>query len=263
MRTRVQYEKVTIDALPLVRDMPALTARQMAAADRIASEELGIPLEALMENAAHQIAVATRLFLGDVAGRRIVAVAGTGNNGGDALAALRHLHGWGAHAQALVAAPHEALRPLAALQREILTRTGIPTADTSPLDAERLAERVAGADVVLDGLLGYNAKGAPRGEVARLVHVLAVHGSGRIVAVDLPSGLDPDSGAALGEVVVAADLTVTLALPKTGLLAHEAESLVGELVLADIGIPPEAYARFGVDARAVFAQGDLIRVAPR
>ena len=86
---------MTLETLPIARNVPSVTAAQMAEADRVAAE-MGIPLEALMENAAHQIAWATRAFLGDVEGKLVVALVGSGNNGGDALGALRHLAGWGA-----------------------------------------------------------------------------------------------------------------------------------------------------------------------
>ncbi len=253
---------MTLDALPVVRHVPTATAAQMAEADRVASEELRIPLEALMENAAHQVAVATRLFLGGaVAGRDVVAVCGTGNNGGDALAALRHLRGWGARVEAYVAGPRERLRPLAALQHDVLAGLGVPLHDTRDLDDRTVVGRLRRADALLDGLLGYSARGAPRGEIARTIR-LCEAGARPVVAVDLPSGLDPDTGAAPGDAVTAA-LTVTLGLPKAGLLAAAARDRVGELVLADIGIPPEAYRSLGIDARAVFAEGDLLRVAPR
>ena len=100
---------MTIASLPTlsVRDVPLATATQMAEADRVASQELGIPLEVLMENAARQIAIATRLFVGGIAGKDVVAVVGSGNNGGDALGALRHLAAWGARAEAYVGASRE------------------------------------------------------------------------------------------------------------------------------------------------------------
>ena len=258
---------MSLESLPLVRDVPVATAAQMAEADGKAVE-LGIPLEALMENAAHQIAVATRLWLGgSVAGKDIVAICGTGNNGGDALAALRHLHGWGAHVEAYLSAPRDTLRPLAALQYDVLTRLAIRVHAAPTLTDHDLVERLRRADVQLDGLLGYSASGAPRGEIARLILMSVAGGRpGQIVAVDIPSGLDPDTGARLGDrtgTTVRAALTVTLALPKTGLLAPAAREWVGELVLADIGIPSEAYAGHDIDVGDVFARGDLVRVAPR
>ncbi len=246
--------------LPVLPDPPTATAAQMAEADRTATTAFGIPLEALMENAARQVAAATRLFLGGADGADVVALAGTGHNGGDALAALRHLRGWGARVEAFVAGPRDRLRPLALLQHDILARLGVAVHETAPLDDRRLVERLRAADVVLDGLLGYSVSGAPHGEIARLV---TLADGRRVVAVDLPSGLHPDTGATLGATAsgaIHAALTVTLALPKAGLVRAEAREWVGELVLADIGIPAEAYGASGPDAHAVFVAGDLLRI---
>jgi NAD(P)H-hydrate epimerase len=219
----------------------------MAEADRIASEELGIPLEALMENASHQIAVAARLFLGGVAGKRIVAFAGTGNNGGDALGALRHLSGWGAKVGVVLSGQAERLRPLARRQHDILAKCGVAN--------DALADD---ADLLIDGLLGYSVSGPPRGAVADLIR--AANASRRpILAVDLPSGLHPDTGEPLG-VTIRAAITVTLALPKRGLIATRSHTLVGELLLADIGIPPQAFDRLTIETRGLFESGDLVRI---
>lgn len=236
-----------LDALPAVREVPSATAAQMAEVDRIASEELGIPLELLMENASHQIATAARLFLGDAAGTRIVAFAGSGNNGGDALGALRHLSGWGAKVGAVLSGPPERLRPLARRQLDNLSSLGV-THQTAADDA----------DLLLDGLLGYSVSGPPRDAVADLIR--AANASRLpILAVDLPSGLQPDTGEPLG-VTIRAALTVTLALPKRGLLGTRSQALVGDLLLADIGIPPQAFDRLAIETRGLFEHGDLVRI---
>ncbi len=255
---------MSIADLPELRDPPVATAAQMAEADRVASTELGIPLEVLMENAARQVAAATRSFLGGADGKRIAAVCGTGNNGGDALGALRHLHGWGAEVEAYVAGPRGGLRPLAALQYDILARLGVAIHDASTIAQRDLVHRLGPQDAVLDGLLGYSTTAAPRGEIARLIQTVFAGGERhQIVAVDLPSGLHPDtgenlSGTPMGSVPAA--LTVTLALPKAGLLRESARRYVGDLVLADIGIPAKAYERLGIAAQRLFAAGDLVRI---
>jgi len=256
---------VTIDALPVVRaaDAPVATATQMAEIDRLASAELGISLEALMENASRQIAAATRVVFGDRALQDVVAVTGTGNNGGDALGALRYLHQAGARVEAYLVTAREGLRPLARQQCDSLERLGVPIHETTSATDWTLVDRLKRADVVIDGLLGYGARGAPRGEVLRMITVVVAGGYGRVVAVDIPSGLDPDTGTRLGDMratPVQAALTVTLGLPKPGLLADVARSHVGELLVADIGIPAEPFARLGIEMRGLFARGSLVRV---
>ena len=245
------------DQLPAVRDVPTATAAQMAEVDRVASE-LGIPVEALMASAGHQVARVVRLWSGGRVSRRdVVAIAGTGNNGGDALVALRWLHGWGATVRGVLSGPADRLRPAAKRQHDALRAIGVELFDgaADPAAAGAAIER---CDVVLDGLLGYSARGAPRGAVAELIH--ATDGTrATIVAVDLPSGLDPDTGGAAGA-VIRAGLTVTLALPKPGLLADDARHRVGTLILADIGIPSAAFARVGIDTTALFSSGDIVRV---
>jgi NAD(P)H-hydrate epimerase len=220
----------------------------MAEADRFASEELGIPLEVLMENAAHQVAVAARLFLRGVAGKRIVAFAGSGNNGGDALGGLRHLSGWGAAVGMILSGPVERLRPLARRQFDILAKLSVP----------RDAAAVDDADLLIDGLLGYSVAGPPRDAVADLIR--AANASRiPILAVDLPSGLHPDTGEPLG-VAIRAALTVTLALPKRGLIETRSRALVGDLLLADIGIPSQAFDRLTIETRGLFEDADLVRI---
>jgi NAD(P)H-hydrate epimerase len=221
----------------------------MAEADRIASEELGIPLEVLMENAARQVAAAARAFLGgSVARRRIVALVGSGNNGGDALGAIRHLSGWGADVRAVLSGPADRLRPLARRQHDILAALGLPLANAD----------LAGAELIIDGLLGYNVSGPPRDAVADLVRA-ANASRVPILAVDLPSGMHPDTGEPLG-VAVRAAVTATLALPKRGLIETRSRALVGDLLLADIGIPPQAFDRLSIETRGLFESGDLVRI---
>lgn len=238
---------MTTDTLPSLNAVPVATAAQMAEVDRIAAEELGISLDLLMENACRQVATVARLFLGDVSGKRIVAFVGTGNNGGDALGALRRLSGWGAEVGAVLSGPVERLRPLARKQHDLLAARSVARDAT-----------VEDADLLIDGLLGYSASGPPRGAVADLIRAANVSRV-PILAVDVPSGLHPDTGEPLG-VTIRAALTVTLALPKRGLLVTRSSALVGELILADIGIPPEAFGRLGIKTRGLFDRGDLVRI---
>lgn len=249
---------VTFDDLPALRAVPSVTAAQMATVDRVTIEELLIPVEVLMENAGRQVAAAARALLGGrVAGKRVIALVGAGNNGGDAAVALRHLVNWGARVCAEVAAPQDRVRDTTRLQT---TRLLLATTWEAAIvhEAWQKGVRDFDADLIVDGLLGYSARGAPRETIAKLIDV-ANASNVPILAVDLPSGIEPDTGAAPG-VAIHAAATVTLALPKLGLLDPRAHECVGELVLADIGIPHAACARVGVDTWRLFEQGDLVRV---
>jgi len=249
---------VSLDDLPVLREVPAVTAAQMAEVDRIAIQELRLPVEVLMENASRQIAAAARLFLGgSVAGKRVIGLVGTGNNGGDAAGALRHLVNWGARVGAEVAGPQERQRETVRAQA---VRLLLATTWEVPIvhDAWQKGPRDLEADLLLDGLLGYSARGAPRDTVAKLIDA-ANAARVPILSVDLPSGIDPDTGRTPGMAIVA-KATVTLALPKAGLLARGAGDVVGELLLADIGIPHVAFSRVGVDTRRLFVDGDLVRI---
>ncbi len=256
----------TLDELPIVHAPPAVTAAQMAEVDRAATRDLGIALEMLMENASRAVAHAARICLGgSIVGRRVVALSGHGSNGGDALGAARHLLNWGARVTCVVAGSPTALRPVPRRQFDILVAMRASPAGTAlgrggaVAEEAPLEQELARAELVLDGLLGYSIAGAPRGDIAALIR-LANGSRAPILAIDLPSGMHPDTGAPLGLTIRAA-FTVTLALPKTGLLAAAARDLVGELLLCDIAIPPLVYERFGLDASRVFAEGDLVRIA--
>ncbi len=243
-----------LEDLPAVRGIPRVTAAQMAEVDRAAVEELGMSIEMLMENAARGIARACAAVLGALGGRRIVCLAGTGNNGGDALAAARRLHGWGAAVRCVLSSPRDALHgELNKRQHDIAMRIGVPIAGADDAHLEA-------AELIVDGLLGYSVRGAARGNVELLIRE-ADRSRVPILAIDLPSGLDPDSGIPLG-IAIRAAATVTLAMPKAGLVGTAARALVGELLLADIGVPPAVYERFGIDARGCFRDGDLVRVIP-
>ena len=206
--------------------IPLLTSAQVREVDRLASERFRVPISWLMEAAGWQVARHCRT--------RTLVVCGKGNNGGDGLAAARHLHRWGRLAGVACLQP-DRLSGLAAEQAEALRATGVEIA-TRP--------DFSGAQVVLDALLGTGLSRPAEGPVAGWIE--AVNGSGlRVVSVDVPSGLDADSGRAEGACVNAA-LTVTLGLPKAGLLSGEGPARAGEVWVADIGVPFEAYAELGI-----------------
>jgi NAD(P)H-hydrate epimerase len=180
---------------------------------------------------------------GGVAGAAVLVVAGSGNNGGDAL-----------HAAALLAdlgATVSILPTTARMHREGLEAALAAGAGLRPLDEDPsvLAELARGADVILDGILGTGTAGAPmlrgraRDVVAALLPVVGGRStSGRrplVVAVDLPSGIGVDDGSVPDPTVLRADLTVTFGGVKTGLMSSPAAEYAGRIVAVDIGITDE------------------------
>jgi NAD(P)H-hydrate epimerase len=234
--------------------VPAVAAAQMREVDRIMVEDLGISLLQMMENAGRAFAELTRIQLSGLNRRRVVILAGRGGNGGGGMAAARRLATWGAEARVVLAHPEAALAEAPAHQLASLRAIGVPVHGIAEADS-----LVHDADVVLDALLGYSLDGPPRGPEARLIRTANSSGV-PILALDLPSGLDPDRGQP-HDPTIRAVRTMALALPKVGLLRPEAAGSVGELWLADISVPASAYARFGINPGPLFAQSDLIHVA--
>jgi hydroxyethylthiazole kinase-like uncharacterized protein yjeF len=199
--------------------LPSLTSSQVRQVDALVADRFGISIEWLMEAAGWQVA---RLVDG-----RAVVVCGAGNNAGDGFAAARHLHRWGRLARVCCVDP-ERVRGPAAVELAALRHTGAEISTELSFD---------GADVVVDAIFGTGVNRAPEGRFAEWIEAINASGQ-RVVAVDVPSGLDAETGVAYSP-SVRADLTVTLGLPKPG--------LGGEVVVVDIGVPLEAYAAVGVD----------------
>lgn len=243
--------------------IPAVSAAQMTEVDRLAVGPFGIGLLQMMELAGSHLAEVVRLELGgDLRGRRVVVAAGPGNNGGGGLAAARHLANRGANVHVILARPAARLSEAGRHQLATLLAMGVDccviTYDLSDADLEAL---LAEADLVVDAVLGYSVRGAPHGEAGRLVGFLAACG-GRVISLDLPSGLDPDTGEAPGPVVTAT-ATLTLALPKTGLLAVGGRARAGRLYLGDLGLPAALFDGLGIDAGQAFSGGPILVLDPQ
>jgi NAD(P)H-hydrate epimerase len=115
---------------------------------------------------------------------------------------------------------------------------------------------LARADLILDALIGYSLSGDPRGAVAEWIERVNVS-KRPVLALDTPSGLDTTTGIPAAS-CIRAKATMTLALPKTGLLTPQAQSFVGDLYVADISVPPELYKRIGVTVAPIFSQETII-----
>lgn len=243
--------------------IPALTPDQMSRVDRIMVDDLGVDVLQLMELAGQAVAAwaRERLLGGDARGKRVLVLAGSGGNGGDGMVAARLLHAWGARSAVWLS--HDALafagsmKGAAAHQIQSLIAMALPVHSPPHPDQEDPLD-LPDADVIIDALLGFGLSGPPSGAVASLIVAANAHPA-PVLAVDLPSGLDARSGVPY-DPCIRADATLTLALPKTGLLTPTARPVTGELAVADIGIPPEVYARLGVRVGPLFGERSVVRV---
>jgi NAD(P)H-hydrate epimerase len=216
--------------------------------DRIAVEEFGLGILQMMENAGRNLAQNVMDMIGDSPGQ-VAVLAGAGGNGGGGLCCARHLHNRGFKVKLVLDREADSLRGAASTQFQILRQAGL-----QPEDPGQAGEAIRGAQIVVDALIGYSLRGAPRGRAAALIELCNRHAA-RVLSLDVPSGLDATTGEAPGA-VVQPDRTLTLALPKTGL-----KSVPGDLYLADIGIPPEVYRPLDLFLESFFAQHYWVRLA--
>lgn len=230
--------------------MKVVTCEQMRALDRRAIEERGIPGLELMERAGRAVAeAALRLTAGD-SERPVVIVCGGGNNGGDGLVAARLLAEKGRPVKVLLVTGGRELRGDAAENLKRLQEAG--SVPVQRADAEVVRRECEGAALVVDALLGTGVSGELRSPAPEVIE--AVNAAARpVLAVDIPSGLHADTGRPLGGAVMARE-TVTMGLPKLGLLMSPGADYAGWVTVADIGLPSDL-------VKEAEAAGELIEPA--
>jgi len=229
----------------------SITTDQMRKVDQLMVEPFGISLLQMMENAGRSLAeMAKGMLGGSAAGKTVSILCGPGNNGGGGMVAARHLHNWGADVQVTLSVDPTLLKEVPAKQWVILKALRVDQSGTTPVPA----------DLVIDALLGYGVSGDPRPPLSNLI-CWANEQLAPVLALDAPSGLDTTSGLAHSP-TVRASTTLTLALPKTGLLVPAAKKYVGDLYLADIGVPPELYAHpeLGLKTEVLFAREAIVLI---
>ncbi|QAT16645.1 NAD(P)H-hydrate epimerase [Candidatus Velamenicoccus archaeovorus] len=212
-----------------------ITPAAMQRLDRLAEERYGIPPLILMENAGRSAAEAViRLLKGKR--KRVVCVAGRGNNGGDGFVCCRHLLNKGVRVEAFLMDGKKALTPDARLNRDILEKSGCPVRRVAtPADVRLLRQSLKRRACVVDAIFGIGFRGAPRTPYDEVIAVINASGS-PVVSLDVPSGLDALTGRAHGA-CIRASATVTFGYPKTGLARHDGPLCAGRILVADISLP--------------------------
>lgn len=245
----MNHSLITTFQTPPGIPVPAISTVQMQEIDRIAMEETGPNLFQMMENAGRNLAVAAMEMLGN--GWRqanYVVLAGTGGNGGGGICAARHLANRSLKVSLCLSDPQR-LSEVPAFQRHVFQSTSGKEVSLPDLSAWPV-------DLIIDAIIGYSLRSAPRGAALQMIRWANAH-SAPVLSLDVPSGVDATTGQSAGE-YIRADRTVTLALPKTGLLPEK----TGELFLADIGIPAAVYRKMGLQFENPFGSEYLIRLQP-
>jgi len=231
-------------------NIPAITRSQMAEIDASMIHEYGINLLQMMENAGRNLADLCRRKLSvELEKSKILVVCGGGNNGGGGMAAARHLYNWGAHVTVALATELQTMKDAPKHQMLSLKKIGLIVEDVIPSRKYQM---------VVDALIGYGLRGSPQGMYAKWIEWINNQDSPRI-SLDIPSGLDADSGKPSG-VCVKADATLTLALPKVGMMTAEAKKYVGELYLADISVPKTLIRRFIGNIPDFFVADTIVKI---
>ncbi|NIA06043.1 MAG: NAD(P)H-hydrate epimerase [Actinobacteria bacterium] len=218
-----------------------LSRDQVREVDRRAIADFGIPGIVLMENASRAVADFARRRLSGLTNPRVTIVAGTGNNAGDGFAVARHLHNAELPVVVFLAGDPARISGDARTNLEIIQRMQLDirtlSQDQQALDG--LRAELAEADLVIDAIFGTGLSGPVHGFYAEVIETLNSSGSA-ILAVDIPSGLDCDTGLPLGPAVRAA-ATVSFLARKKGFSVPGADAYTGQVHIADIGAPRELF----------------------
>jgi len=236
--------------------IPQISTDQMVEVDRLMIDEYKIELTQMMENAGLNLAhlARKRFFSSDPHNKDVAILTGTGGNGGGALVCARRLHNYGAKVTIFLTNNEDKLKSVPAHQLEIAHHMGIPIYQADAISS------INSSDLIIDGMIGYSLKGNPRGGAEKLI-LWANSKDTPILALDTPSGLDTATGKTFTP-VIRATATMTLALPKTGLLSDHLKDIVGELYLADISVPPSLYAQISppIQVGNIFEKSDIVHI---
>lgn len=228
--------------------VPAVSREKMEQIDFLATTATGLQLVQMMENAGRSLAELSLQLMGSGALKtRILVLAGGGNNGCGGICAARHLHNRGLTVAVWQATPPAT--PACEQQWRIYQAAGGEQLGESQLHNFR-------PRLIIDALIGYRLQGEPRWHLQSVLEWASQHRAFKL-ALDVPTGVDATTGETPGN-YLRADATLTLALPKSGLLPH----LAGNLFLADIGIPPAVFQKAGITYQSPFAGRFVVPLLP-
>jgi len=236
--------------------IPAITKEQMRKIDELTVKHFGIEIIQMMEIAGRNTAEMARMMLKRLQAKEILILAGKGNNGGDALVAAKYLHNWNAKVTVINTTHPDDMKQLTREQNGILRSMFVNT--LYPTNVMTFEKIFKSSDLIIDGLLGYNISGDPQGFYTNIIE-MANEAKKKILAIDIPSGLDPDTGNPY-KPCIKAKITLCLTLPKKGCLEKAGKEYAGDVYVADMGVPNEVYELMGLNVDKIFEEKEIIKV---
>ncbi len=221
------------------QNLTVMTRQEVRAFDQWAIKELGIPGAVLMENAGRSCAELVKQRLSHIKKPKVAIFCGTGNNGGDGFVIARHLLNSGFEVKVIICGDKAKIKGNAKINLDILQKTGQAVDVIIPPDINKIQKFCSGSNMLVDAIFGTGLSGELSDDYKQLIAAINSQGIS-IMAVDIPSGLDCDTGEVLGESIKAA-CTVTFAAVKQGFVCSQASNYTGDIYVASIGINTAFY----------------------
>ncbi|NHZ85361.1 MAG: NAD(P)H-hydrate epimerase [Planctomycetia bacterium] len=241
--------------------IPSISTEQMRKVDDLMINKYGIKLIQMMENAGANLAdFAINLMRKDFNNPKpinVVVVCGLGNNGGGGMVAARHLSNRGFDVTVVLTGAEEKLKVIPLKQWNILKKLPVGRIITNSSDTLGIFNE---ADLLIDAIIGYGMRGELKGIPAHVIHQILNSQNQKVISLDAPSGLDTTTGDFIENFCIKAYATMTLALPKIGLIQDNAKKCVGELYVADISVPPDLYKEIGYESQYLFTDSSIVKV---
>ena len=233
--------------------IPNIDGKQMIEVDRRMIENYQISLIQMMEHAGENLARLIQRFTKNLDGNAILLLCGNGHNGGGGLVCARFLINWGYDVCVVTTGNPARRKAITAQHYETLRIMGATLVHFDPI---RFPDLLDHSDLVVDAMIGYGLVGDLSPELETILSTLQKRSELTVVSLDTPSGLDVSGGTS--KQTVQAKATLTLALPKLGIVLEANRSAVGELFLADIGVPPSLYAEMGLEVPLLFRKSSIL-----
>lgn len=241
--------------------IPSISTEQMRKVDDLMINKYGIELIQMMENAGANLAeLAINLMGKDLEipnPKKVVIACGLGNNGSGGMVAARHLSNRGFNVTIILTGAETKLKLIPLKQWNILKKLSVGMIIANSSDTLGVFND---ADLIIDAIIGYGMHGELIGIPAHVIHEILNSQNQNILSLDVPSGLNTTTGEFNENFCIKAYATMTLALPKTGLIKDSAKECVGELFVADISVPPELYKEIGCESQYLFTDSSIVKV---